>query len=940
MLALSSQWLLDLTGRLHPLMVHFPIGLLAGAWLIEVYNRLRKRKIDLTEVICLGAGTAFLAALMGQLLYSDEAYSGEEINRHQILGWLTAVLSLLTAATYLKREKLPGIIPFIALSVTTLSLSLAGHYGATITHGSDYLSSVFVTKNLSVHNQSLKKWIKQDSFSLAELDQLNLEVRAIFAHNCYQCHSTAKRKGGLALDHEEGVFTGGDYGPILVKGSAAESEIIRRLQLPRNQEEAMPPKGKVLPEASIKLIELWIDQGAHWAEDGLKIFREAPITLEKPNLPSSPNKMDHPVDKLVDTYFAKNKINWPEPIDDRRFVRKAYLDITGLLPSPDNTQAFIQNKASDKRAVLIDSLLADNENYTLHWLSFWNDLLRNDYSGPGFITNGRKQITDWLYESLISNKPYDKMVRELISPTSESAGFIEGIQWRGVVNASQRTELQAAQNISQSLLGLNLKCASCHNSFINNLTLDQAYGFANIFADTPLEIYRCDKPTGRIAKTTFIYPELGEIMADSLVDRLRQLADIISQPKNGRLYRTIVNRFWDQLFGRGIVSPTDEMDKIPWNQDLLDWLAASFRETNDLKQLLRVIMTSKTYQLPALDYGSSEYVASENFAFRGPIPRRLSAEQLADAISQKIQPLYHGVAYLPGDPVYPAQWIWFQDVELDRNSMPKPGDRYFRKILELTNPNKISRADILITADHAFELMINGQLIGQGTDWKQVNKYSLPIHVLSRQNLIAVKGTNDGNLPNPAGLLFALKLTYPDNSHEYIYSDRTWLSTDKKPPGNWTEWSFNDSDWKKVSSRGNSGDWGKLPRFQFNNEDSTSFVRAALVKLDPFLKAMGRPTRENVSTNREENVTLLQAILVNNHELLHKTIEKGARQWLSLSGNNTQQLTETIFLQLLGRTPTSAEQSAIQKQLKDQIPQTAIEDLIWSLILLPEFQFI
>ena len=144
-------------------------------------------------------------------------------------------------------------------------------------------------------------------------------------------------------------------------------------------------------------------------------------------------------------------------------------------------------------------------------LAFWNDALRNDYTGTGYITNGRYNISDWLYKSIRSNKPYDQFVKELVSPTDSSKGFVEGIKWRGVVNASQTTELQAAQNVSQVLFGLNLKCTSCHNSFISDWKLDDAYAFANIFADSSLEINRCDKPTGKFTNARMLWQQLGTI---------------------------------------------------------------------------------------------------------------------------------------------------------------------------------------------------------------------------------------------------------------------------------------------------------------------------------------------------------------------------------------------------------------------------------------------
>ena len=340
----------------------------------------------------------------------------------------------------------------------------------------------------------------------------------------------------------------------------------------------------------------------------------------------------------------------------------------GQLPDPSAIEKFVTNKDPQKYSQLIDYLLADDKNYTIHWLSFWNDLLRNDYTGTGYITGGRKQITDWLYCAIYDNLPYDQIVKELVNPREESEGFIAGIQWRGVVNASQRIELQAAQNISQSLLGVNLKCASCHNSFVNNVTLSQAYAFANVFADTTLEIYQCDKPTGRFTNTDFIYPQLGPITGNSPDERLANLSTTMVSPANGRLYRTIVNRIWDRLFGRGLVGQVDDMDQQPWSQDLLDWLAANFIDQGfDLKELLKIITTSKAYRLQPMDVSSPDDLYKKDFIFKGPVPRRISSEQFVDAFSEKIYPFYQSTHYTQNLPAGNPKWIWHREIEVDRD---------------------------------------------------------------------------------------------------------------------------------------------------------------------------------------------------------------------------------------------------------------------------------
>lgn len=944
---LSSQpWLFDLWGRLHPMLVHFPIGLLVGALLLESWHRIKGKEGAPNGMIYLGALTAVISATMGGLLKASGDYGGTLVDQHQFTGYLTAVLALLTAYLYWKKGA--DRVAYISLWLSCLGVGVAGHMGAGLTHGPDYLSSVLPWNRYQPTDaaalQAFQAFAESDSFPSDQLDKLNLEVRAIFAHNCYQCHSTEKQKGDLVLDEKEGVFAGGESGPVIVNGKADESELIRRLELPRAHDEAMPPKGKTLQKEEIALIRLWIDQGAHWADSTLKVFREAELALTKPAIPQSPASIPHPVDRFVNQYFEKNDLPWPKLIDDRQFIRRAYLDVVGLLPSPEKVAAFLADEAMDKRKRLIDELLADKQSYAMHWLSFWNDLLRNDYSGTGFITGGRKQITEWLYTALLEGKPYDRMATELINPTPESEGFIRGIQWRGEVNSSQRTELQAAQNISQSLLGLNLKCASCHNSFVNNLTLDQAYGFANIFAERPLEVHRCDKPTGRLAETSFLYPQLGEVNADSLKQRLQQLATVIVQPANGRLYRTVVNRYWDRLLGRGIVAPVDEMDNLPWSQELLDWLAADFMDHGyDFHHLLRQIMTSRTYQLPAVAYPSPEYLASEQFVFQGPVVRRLTAEQFVDAFSQTVDPFYYGLAYDPTHRQVDAQWIWHEEIELDRRVLPKPGQRRFRKQFTIDQGNALQRAEVLITADHAYTFWLNEKKISQGTDWREVERLNLPIDLLEKDNIIAIAGTNEGVIPNPAGLLFSLRLQYADGSIAWIHSDPSWKSSTDTLVQNWTALEFDDLAWNNAWRAGSfqNSYWGRLLSFSFS-PDSTAmpFARAALVRQDDFMKTLGRPVRENVTTSRSDEATLLQSLMLTNSQFFHEHLSRGAAAWWQQADGKPEKLLDELYQKALGRLPAPKEKKLLLKKLEQDESEAALEDIIWTLVLLPEFQLI
>ncbi|WP_161888656.1 DUF1549 domain-containing protein [Pontibacter russatus] len=652
-------WLWKLLGRLHPLAVHLPVTLLCLAALLEVVTLRRynsKLRPGINLLVVLGAIGAVISAVLGWMLAGQEDYGGDTLAIHRWTGVATAVLGVvavlfLYAVEKKSRQSLVKVYRSV-LIFSAIGVTAAGHYGASLTHGEVYLASVIPWSADYEGEPDMSSNINLASLkSGGELDHeqqvaLNVQVRTIFAHSCYKCHSSDKIKGELRLDSKEMVFKGGESGPIFVAGDPANSEIVRRINLPRSHKESMPGKGKALSKEEIELITFWIEQGAPWPDSAKTIFRVAEMKPRMPALPPATNGLRNPVDLWVNNYFKENKITWPKVVDDRTYLRRIFLDITGLLPTPEELTAFSQDTRPDKRAIWVRQLLDQDDAYAMHWLTFWNDALRNDYTGTGYITNGRYNISNWLYTSLEENKPYNQFVKELLNPTEESQGFIKGIQWRGVVNSSQSIEMQAAQNVSQVLLGLNLKCASCHDSFISDWKLADAYAFANIFADSTLEINRCDVPTGEMADTRILWEELGDIdEAASVKEKLKQLADNLVKPEDGRLYRTLVNRIWAQLMGRGIVAPVDAMDNVPWSQDLLDWLASDFVANGyDMKELIYLIATSKAYQLPSVGVEDINDVNAQNFKFTGMLRRRMTAEQFADAVSSTIYQVYPDTA--------------------------------------------------------------------------------------------------------------------------------------------------------------------------------------------------------------------------------------------------------------------------------------------------------
>jgi uncharacterized membrane protein len=774
-------WLWSFLGRLHPMVVHFPVGLLYIALFFEVLAARQKttqyaRSINI--LVLTGAVSAVVSVILGLVLANTDTYGSNVLQIHQWAGIATMALAFITYYAYKKGSHNLSVS---LLTATVLGVTVAGHYGSELTHGEDYLSSVLPAGSNGANSgdSSFAFASVKGPLTPAQLQDLNIQVRTILAHNCYSCHGETKVKGDLRLDSKQYIFKGGKNGNILEAFHPEKSEIIRRVSLPRNHKEAMPSRGNGLTSTEIATLTYWIKQGAPWPDGPEKsLFRVAAFEPRLPAVPAPVNNLTNPIDLFVNAYFQKKGVQWGKPVDDRIYIRRVYLDVVGLLPAPDSVDAFIKDARPGKREALVTNLLNRNNDYAQQWLTFWNDALRNDYSGTGYITGGRGSITKWLYTSLQTNKPFNNMVKELINPDKNSEGFIRGIQWRGTINASQRVEMQAAQNVSQVLLGVNLKCASCHNSFVSDWKLDDAYAFANIFADSTLEINRCDKPTGKMAVSRILFKELGSLNpAAKKEERLKQLADSMVQPKNGRLYRTFVNRIWARLMGRGMVEPVDIMDNEPWSQDLLDWVAYDFEHSgSNIKALLYNILTSKTYQLPSVAEKDAGLLSSPNYVFKGMVRRRLTAEEFTDAVGRAMQPVY------------------------------------------------------------------------------------------------------------------------PDSLVEYS-------------------------------------------QFPADIKTTIPFARASLVKNDAFLTALGRPNRETVSTSRNTQANLLQALELTNGTLFNNALNKAALT-LKAKYPAPATLVQEIYKRAFGRLPVKAEAATAEKALGPNPSVADVQDFLWAITLQPEFQLV
>ncbi len=778
------------------------------------------------------------------------------------------------------------------------------------------------------------------------------DIIPILKQHCVKCHGGSEAKGGFSIN-SRAAFLESDAAVVGDSGESYFLELMSSedpdLQMPPKEHPRVPPKQR-------EVLASWVDSGMPWTE-GFSFAENTyrpPLRPRQVTLPG--DEGGHPIDRILAAYLETQGLAPTEPADDVTFLRRASLDLVGLLPAADRAVEFTESRDPDKHSKLVDRLLANDLAYTEHWLTFWNDLLRNDYDGTGFITGGRKQISSWLYKSLMDNKPFDQFTRELVAPPSnESRGFIDGIKWRGTVSAGQTIEIQFAQSVAQSFLGINLKCASCHDSFIDRWKLGDAYSLAAVYASEPLMVHRCDKPTGAVAAAAWLFPELGQIDPSAPRDeRLKQLAALMTDRNNGRWARTIVNRLWAQLMGRGIVHPLDAMHTRPWNEDLLDYLANYLVEKDyDLKEVIRLIATSDAYRQRS-DFSSGDPGGSSDYVYRGPKAKRMTAEQFVDSVWQLTgaAPLKFDAPVIRGKPngelgddsSHPIElqgdWIW-GDSAAEGKMPPGQEQLVFRKQLEL--PEVVKSGAAAVTADNGFEMYIGRREVVSGKDWTRVQIVPMQRLLKKGANEIVIVARNFTDKPNPAGLYFEAHLVLVDGKSLVIKSDDTWQVSSAGPIGGREgRLGRTPGPWKPATGLGRPGHYAAIDGqvkngLQLAMSGVDAMVRASLLKSDFLMRSLGRPNRDQIVTSRPSELTTLEAIDLANGETLAAALRSSAQQIAARGDFQTDRWVDEIYLAALSRLPAESEKRTIVAALGPQPTQQAIQDVLWAICMMPEF---
>jgi hypothetical protein len=382
------------------------------------------------------------------------------------------------------------------------------------------------------------------------------------------------------------------------------------------------------------------------------------------------------IDSFIDSKLSTAGVQ-PAPLaDDYAFLRRLSLDVLGVIPSREQLEAFARDKSKERRARAIDRLLAE-PGWADHWVSYWQDVLAEN---PGILKpmlNNTGPFRWWLRDSFVDNKPMDRFATELI--------LMEGsLYYGGPAGFSMATDndvpmAQKAQIVAQAFLGMQMQCARCHDAPYHDFKQEQLFSLAAMLRREPQAVPLSSSiPTnaniviGKKVKVTlkpgskveprWPFPQLasedlpaGVLRNDD--DPRERLAALVTDPRNERFARVLVNRVWKRYLGWGLVEPVDDWSaELPLGSnehagtnapsrssalqnadrashpELLDFLARQLvTHDYDLKHVARLILNSQAYQRATRPDGSIQKPATERL-FAAPARRRLRAEQLVDSL--------------------------------------------------------------------------------------------------------------------------------------------------------------------------------------------------------------------------------------------------------------------------------------------------------------------
>lgn len=295
--------------------------------------------------------------------------------------------------------------------------------------------------------------------------EFSAHIKPILEQKCVNCHGSKRQKGGLRLDTREAAIAGGNIGPAFVEGNALESRMYQFVSLPPDDADHMPMRGESLTESEQELVRRWIDAGAIWSGAPLQersktkqnLTQGITSTAKKSAILRDSSVQSAKIDSYVNAHLKKEGTVLGNPATDQIFVRRAYLDIAGRIPTLDEYERFISNKGGNKRDELVHQLM-ESPGYVSHTLNLWMDALR-------VKSSHRKMQSDsyivWLRKAIQSNMPYDQFVREQLS----ASGHIDNPETAasGYFIRDRQMPQDRVATTMQLFLGTSMVCAQCHD---------------------------------------------------------------------------------------------------------------------------------------------------------------------------------------------------------------------------------------------------------------------------------------------------------------------------------------------------------------------------------------------------------------------------------------------------------------------------------------------
>ncbi len=701
------------------------------------------------------------------------------------------------------------------------------------------------------------------------------------------------------------------------------------------------------------------------------------------------------VDTLINAKLRQLKFLPAETCDDATFVRRLHLDLTGLIPTGDEARRFLENQSPDKRAKLIDELLA-SEAFARFWALKRADLMR--VSSTRLREGRAEKFSDWLVAAEREDLPYDQFARRILTATGNTQQVPEANFFLAVSKPEERTEATA-----QLFLGSRLECTKCHNHPYEKWTMNDYYSLSAVFARTASDqgiIAKAD--TGESVhplskKAMLAWGSKADTPADA--DRRGPFTDWLTSPDNPLFARVEVNRIWAHLMGRGIVEPVDDFrsSNPPANGPLLDALAKAFVEGGyRRKAIIRLICNSQTYQRSV---ATNALNAADETLFSHARPRLLTAEQIKDAVGlaagtltplnvtpeqlardeaelakrrAELEPgfeawLARAAAQAAALDFWAAGWHAVGPFSLDPNDEKATdafgpelapvdfavsfdgGKRQWRPRPEWNEPSATYTIDTpkdstvyiareLFTRearDFPVDLTANGKVWLNG---KPVNvtpkgeKLAVLLPLAAGRNVVLLKLVGKSDEAT-FRLNFDWKNSATEDGPELLPQVVGLLA---KPV---TQLTAAERAVLREYYPLMDATYAEMRRRQSYRPSNADFATQRAVPVaDPFMAAFGQPKRESAcACERVTAPTLLQALELLNGATLHASVAAGAGRYARLGD---AELLDTLYLAALARFPTAGERETARKFAAAAASRDeAVADLLWSALNTREFLF-